>query len=364
VAAGQAGWDRPDAATLRLSLLRSPAVFRKFRHQGIQDHGMHELELALVRHHSAASTEAHSRRLQQPPLARAVTRHGGPLGRSVSLLELDAGVVARAVKRAEDGEGLIVRVQETDGVARETRVRAAATVRSASQLDGCEVARRRLEPAGDGLELDLGPFALRTVRLDLAPPPTAVEAPAWTHLEIPFDTRAASRQGEQGVRFGASGHSFPAELWPESLRVGAVPFRLGPAGGLNALEAAGQVFEWTVEAGVLHLLAATVDRPASFRLGVGERSISLAVDRWDGLLGCWKGWRRGPRHLRWARPGGGFERRDRLGWVSGHRHDAAGADDPYAPGYLFRYRVDLPAGARRLVLPRSRRLALFAATLA
>lgn len=365
IAAGQAGWDRPDAGTLRLSLLRSPRVLRRFRHQGNQDHGAHRLELSLVRHLSIADTEEQSRRVQQPPQARPVKRHGGPLGRAVSLLELDSGIVARAVKAPEAGDGLVVRLQEAGGRARQgARLRAGGAVRRAAELDGCEGERRPLEPAGGGLVFDLPPFALRTLRLEVEAPAARPAPPAFTHLALPFDTRATSRQGEAGVAFGGCGRSLPAELWPAAIQAGAVPFRLGPVAAANALRAAGQALEWQGEGASIYLLAATVDRPGRFLFRAGDRRLTVAVDCWDGILGCWKGWRRGPRHRRWGRPGSGFERRDTLGWVAGHRHDARGEDEPYEPAYLFRYRLDLAAGARRLVLPRAEGLMLFAATLA
>ena len=44
------GWDKPDDSTLRLSLLRSPRVIRKFRHQGYQDLGRHRFTYALLGH--------------------------------------------------------------------------------------------------------------------------------------------------------------------------------------------------------------------------------------------------------------------------------------------------------------------------
>jgi alpha-mannosidase len=363
IAAGQAGWDHPDAETLRASLLRSPRVLRKFRHQGRQDIGHHPLELALARHRSPAATEEHARRFHQPPVARPVASHHGPLGRSISLLELDEGATARAVKTAEDGPGLVVRLQEADGRPRQDlRLKAGGAIRRAVELDGCEVERRGLEPAGDVLSLDLTPFALRTLRLDVEAPASRPEPVAFTHLELAFDSRATSRQGEAGVRFGAAGHSFPAELWPDSIRVGAVPFRLGPATAANSLRAAGQSLDWTVEATALYLLAASVEGPGRFDFRCGGRRVRLAVDRWDGILGCWKGWRRGLGQLRWAPPGGGFERRDTVGWVATHRHDRHGADEPYEAAYLFRYRIDLPPATRRLVLPRSDRLRVFAVT--
>lgn len=50
----------------------------------------------------------------------------------------DDGLQVAACKPAEDGDGVVVRVRECDGIARELRVRCAGRMRSASRVDGLE----------------------------------------------------------------------------------------------------------------------------------------------------------------------------------------------------------------------------------
>jgi alpha-mannosidase len=59
----------------------------------------------------------------------------------------------------------------------------------------------------------------------------------------------------------------------------------------------------------------------------------------------------------------GFVKRDEVAFVATHRHSPQG-NEPYIFGYLFKYAIDLPAGATALVLPVNDRIRIFAMTAA
>ena len=362
-----AGWDRPDAGTLRLSLLRSPGVGRKFRHQGPQDHGTHRLRCALARHTDTQTSEDHAAAFAQPPVAWQAARHPGALGRAVALLELGPGATLRALKKPEEGPGLVARVQESGGHRHGAlTVNCRRPIARACFLDGCEaplpVSRTAPEVDGERLRLELTPSALRTLRLEVEAPAPGDPA-TYAPLALPFDRRLTSAQGEPLAPPEAGPPStLPAELWPDRLQAGAVPFELGPADAGNALICGGQTITWPEAGRRLWLLAASLDRPRRALFTVGRREVAVRIDHWSGIIGRFKGWRRGLRHLQWARPGGGFVRSDTLGWVATHRHDAQGADLPYEFGYLFRYEITLRPGDRVLRLPELPEVVLFAAT--
>jgi alpha-mannosidase len=58
----------------------------------------------------------------------------------------------------------------------------------------------------------------------------------------------------------------------------------------------------------------------------------------------------------------GFKR-DEVAWVGTHRHSSKG-NEPYILTYIFKYAIDLPAGARAVVLPKDDRIRIFAMTVA
>ncbi|MEZ5191096.1 MAG: glycoside hydrolase family 38 C-terminal domain-containing protein, partial [Nocardioides sp.] len=142
LAATTTGWDRPEPAVLRSTLVRSPRVIRKFRHQGAQDRGRHRFLHALHPHRGDWNDEATTRRadeLAQPLLAFTTVAHPGVFGRSFRLLAPDGdGVAVRALKREEDGRAVVLRLQESAGRTTHVGLACAAPIASIRPLDGCE----------------------------------------------------------------------------------------------------------------------------------------------------------------------------------------------------------------------------------
>ena len=60
----------------------------------------------------------------------------------------------------------------------------------------------------------------------------------------------------------------------------------------------------------------------------------------------------------------GFIKRTPVAWFASHRHSSDGANEPYAYSYLFAYAIDIPSGARTLVLPINDRIRILAMTVA
>jgi alpha-mannosidase len=58
----------------------------------------------------------------------------------------------------------------------------------------------------------------------------------------------------------------------------------------------------------------------------------------------------------------GFIKRAPIAWFASHRHDAAGANEPYAYSYLFAYAIDIAPGSRTLTLPDNNKIRLLAVT--
>ena len=362
---GSYGWDKPDEATLRLSLLRSPRVTRKFRHQGDQDHGEHQLRFALFAAadwDATASVEEAARRFSNPPRAFPTGAHDGEFGRARSFLDVGRGAVVRALKKAEDRDEIVLRLQESGGKARSVvNFSFSNPVAAARRLDGCERPQDELG-SGGRVDLSLGGFELATLGLEIEPPPRPLIRERTVSVTLPYDEQATSSQGEP-VGFGSSGESFPAELWPRQVRCGAIPFEFGPAAGDNVVSCDGQTLSWDEPADAIYLAAAVCGERRTAAFSIRDRTFRMEIDAWDGWIGRFRGWRRGLRGLRWARPGTGYLRRDRVAWWSTHRHDRNGDDLVYDYGYIFRYRLDLETADRTLTLPESPSVKVFAATL-
>jgi alpha-mannosidase len=118
------GWDQPSADTLRLTLLHTPRIGRRFRYQARQDFGHHEVRVAIApigAGDSLAGTVRFAERLTQPPLpfwptVSAATAKPLAKPRSLSFLALDQDEVAvQALKLAEEGNEVILRLREITG---------------------------------------------------------------------------------------------------------------------------------------------------------------------------------------------------------------------------------------------------------
>ena len=111
------GWDKPADNVLRLTLLHTPKA-KAYPYQIANDLGHHRFVYAIVGHAGdwrAGQVPRRAAALNQPLLSFQATAHRGALGRSVSMLSTDDGnaqVAVRALKKAEDADVIVVRLQE------------------------------------------------------------------------------------------------------------------------------------------------------------------------------------------------------------------------------------------------------------
>jgi alpha-mannosidase len=183
-----------------------------------------------------------------------------------------------------------------------------------------------------------------------------------------------------------------------------VNFQLGSGrpGARNVLTSDGQRIALPPGTGRIHFLAAAVggDQIGTFsfeRAEGGDTRVPVAIDEWEGAVGQWDSRLTDDRLLReeflvdtlknqeWPLPTvlsqmsvtadadgvllgldrlqPAFAKRQRVAWAATHRHNPKG-NEAYSPAYLFRYVLDVPAGATAVVLPGNGRIRVFAMTVA
>jgi len=380
------GSDKPDDHTLRLTLLYTPGLgdgnTSAYSDQTTQDWGHHQFTYGLAAHAGdwrSEGTDWQALRLSQPLIAFTAPKHPGSLGRKFSLLRVsNPRVRVLALKKAEESDDVIVRLVELDGKrANNVRLSFAAPVVAAREVNGQEM------PLGKGRIVDgrivasFTPYQLRTFAVRLAR--AKKHQPASRTVTLPFDRLVSSRDGaKSSPGFDAAGRAIPAEMLPRDVDYGGIRFHLGD--GPNAVVARGQSIALPHGRRLYLLAAADGDQTATFV--VGGKSFELTIPDWSGYVGQWD-------NRRWVqkqqtlppRPDApfnapprtriatvfdgltpGFIKRAPIAWYASHRHDAAGANEPYAYSYLFAYAIDLPPGARTLTLPSNEKIRLLAAT--
>ncbi len=384
------GSDKPDDHTLRLTLMRTPGTQGGYEDQGTQDIGRHELVYGLAPHASGwreARTDWQAQRLDQPLVAFQSSSHAGTLGRELSLLRVSSDRVrVLALKRAEESDEYVIRLVELAGQpASDVRVAFAAPVTAAREVNGSEMPVGPAEIRNGELVTDLGPYQPRTFALRLAPAPAQAEVHRVRAVTLAYNQAVASPDGTVAAgRFDGSGRSLPAEMLPDQIRFGGVPFMVAPGSQMNAVTARGQTValpagDWNR---IYLLAAADGDQTAEFE--VGGTSVELTIQDWTGYIGQWdnRTWttREEPVPPRPDAPAGapprvrtvseatglipGFVKRAPVAWFASHRHGTDGTNEPYQYSYLFAYGVDAPAGARTLTLPDNDRIRILAVTVA
>src|SRR5581483_10170740 len=171
-------------STLRLTLLRSPTA-----PDPQADRGAHDVDYALLPHAgglAAARIPQHAEAYELPLRAVATTPHPGDLPPAGTLLDLRAeGCVAvTAVKRAERGDAVVVRLCEVGGGDAEVELPPATR---------CDLLERPHGGAAEQTRTALGPFELATLRLAAQPGETRGAAPP----RVPPRRAPLSRAGQE-----------------------------------------------------------------------------------------------------------------------------------------------------------------------
>ena len=119
------GSDKPNSNTLRLTLLYTPSakLCPTWLYQSTQDWGIQDVKYGLYSHSgdwSQAETQDQAEFLNKPLVAVETSKHAGKLGRSFSFIGFSTpGVGLMALKKAEQGDYLVVRMNELEGNRRE-----------------------------------------------------------------------------------------------------------------------------------------------------------------------------------------------------------------------------------------------------
>ncbi len=405
------GSDKPSDNTLRLTLLYTPGINdadQEYRDQGTQDWGHHEFVYGLTSHAgswqgSDAAWQAY--RLDDPLIAFQSDAHAGALGKSVSLLRVSSDDVrVMAFKKAEQGSDAVVRVVEMSGKPEsDVRLKFAAPVESAREINGQELPVGAATAANGELVVNLKPYEIKSFAVSLAAPRAKITPPVSRAVMLHYDLAAATNDGAKaagaGAGFDDAGDSYAAEMLPARISYSGVEFQLARAatGMKDAVVARGQTIGLpTGDYNRVYILAAADgDQQGTFKEGAEARDFT--VQDWRGFVGQWYDrtftmepvpipaepdasdtselaqrlrqriayLQKNPETLpHYASITPGFIKRAPIAWFASHCHDSNGANVPYTYSYLFAYEMELPKGAHTLTLPDNDKIRVFAVTVA
>jgi len=373
------GSDKPNDHTIRLTLIRTPGTRGGYPDQGTQDLGHHEFVYGIAGHVGdwrRGQTDWQAQRLNDPLIAFETSRHTGALGREFSLLKIsNPRIRVLALKKAEQGDEIIVRLVELDGKPQpNVRVSFGAPITAAREMNGQEQPIGRAAVTGGALVTSFTAYQPRTFAVKIGTAPTRVARVHSVPVMLRYDLATASNDGTKTeTGFDGQGNALPAEMLPAQITFNDVPFQLAPAktGSPNAVVAKGQTID--LPAGRynrVYILAASADGDQKATFEIPNKKVELNIQDWGGFIGQWddRQWSSKDTsqdnygQMTGIKPG--YIKRADLAWYCSHHHNAAGENVPYAYSYLFAYSIDIPAGTKTMTLPDNDKIRILAVSLA
>ena len=366
------GWDKPDDHTLRLTLIHTPTASKGYGEQATQDFGEHTFTYSIVGHKGAldpALTDISADALNQDKIAFTADKHAGQLGKTFSLVSsTNPNLRVKAFKKAQDGDGYIVRVYELSGNGAKGQILFGNSLTGAEEVNGIEAPKGAASFAGKALNVESTKFALKTFRVHFAAPAAKIATPEFEEVKLPYNIVGITTDNFPTMgRIGRSKDSFAAEIMPEDFSFRGIPFKFGEPDYADAVACNSQKLSLPEGTKTVHLLVTAQQMPrnrntaqeeafdpdkaskASFM--VGDETIVKEVSYYTGFYGVygWPGYYKSILH------------NDDIAYVGTHTHNSSIRNKAYEFTYL--YLVSIPVnGASEITLPKERNILVFSAT--
>jgi len=368
------GSDKPDDNTLRLTLLYTPKInpnrWSWLTYQSTQDWGIHDVKYAVYGHSgdwSNAESPWQAKFFNQPLLAFESPKHTGELGQSFSMVSVNNPQVGvMAFKKMENTDYYLVRVNELSGKdLKNIKLTFPANIQDVYEVNGQEIKIGDIQSRKNMLQFDLSHYTIRSFAVKLKSPGIAMIAGDQESVELPFNVDAISSDENRADGNFADDQSLPAELLPNEIESEDVHFKIGNKTDMenNVVECASQTI--TLPQGnytKLYLLAAASENTQG-NFTVDGQPTTLHIQQWTGKIGQF--YNRVLSHDQnkvdiMELP---YVKTDNIAWFASHVHNAYPMrNEAYQYGYLYKYEISIPVGAKTLTLPDNKKIKIMAVT--
>lgn len=372
---GRYGWDKPDDHTIRLTLFHTPETAGRYPYQATQDFGKHDFTYSIIGHAGAldpVNADIASDKLNQPQISLATAKHSGKLGKVFSLASsTNPALRIKAFKKAQDGNGYILRVYELSGRGAVGKIDFGCEIVAAERVNGIEDRIGTLDAdngsagelsfSGRSLDIEAGKYALSTFRIHFAEAATKIAGFTYKMMDLPFNTVAITTDSftSQGM-LGKTGDSFAAEILPEDFEYRGIPFNFGEPDFKDAVRCNGQKIALPEGTKTVHLLVASDavkcagngdTEPLIVRFKAGDKTFDRSIAHYTGFYGVY-GW---PDYY------GSHLRTEDVAYVGTHTHNINERNKAYV--FTYMYLISIPVdGCSELDLPNERNALIFSAT--
>lgn len=347
-------WMKKDNRTLRLTVLHSPK--RYFRHdsvQGMLDFGLNRYSYAIYSHVGGYEngTQLNARFFNQPITAFVCDKHEGVLGEQYSFCSINnEDVIIRAIKKAEDSDEIIIRVNEgASKRAEAVEITLGSGIVSAYECNAYEDKTGDATVVDGKLVFDIEPYEVKSFAVKLAN--ACISEPIHQAVaELPLDRNIVTFNNNRNTLvIPKINVSVPGEIFPKEIECSGIRFKLGEADGNNALLANGQQID--VYGKKLFFIGASLNGDKKFTFKVGDEDIDVTVQSINERVGMWDLYDLGETAK---------IKTDRLAWECTHSHSLS-ADIAAAQLYFFMYELNV-GDADTVTLPEDKDLIILAAT--
>lgn len=353
------GWDKPDDNTIRLTLLNTPGTNKRYIYQNKQDLGYHTFTYSLVGHSGKLEKPEAVRKsdlLNQKLKAFSTEKHQGALGKEFSFASSsNNNVIIKAIKKAENSDEYVVRVYEIGGEKEQkATIVFAGNIVEACEADGTEKKIAQAQFSDNSLSFSIKPFSIKTFKVRLTTSGLKRFELQYASLPLKYDQKCSSFNEFRAEGDFDAGYSYAAELWPSELNVDQIPFKLGEKDIANGMSCKGDTLYLPQGEtyNKLYVLAAATDGDYMVPFKSGHIESKVYIPSYTGFIGQWG-------HTGHTK---GYLKKANVAFVGTHRHSSTD-DEPYNFTYMFKVGIDIPKGARSIILPTNEKVVLFAATL-
>lgn len=349
-------WDKRDDNTLRLTGIYTPrAPYRQA--QNLQDLGLNLYSFGIYSHSGSwqNGTQAKGMEFNEPMIAFVVSRHEGRLGSEASFCGInDKDIIIRAVKKAENSDEIVIRVNEGIGKAHaKVTLSVCGEILRAREIFACEEEIGTVEPVDGKLVFNIEPFEVKSFAIKVKPPfvsSSSVSIP----LNLEYNADIVSSNYDRNDGQLPCGGSIPAEQFPSEIQCGGVDFKTGPVsdGEKNALACTGQELEIPEGCESLHIIAASFEGDRDCEFLLDGKTLTVPVQCATQRIAAWD---------IYSESETAYVKTHTLAWNTTHLHNNNG-DEFGRQLYFFKYSFELPSGTKTLELPNDRSIILLAAS--
>ncbi len=271
------GWDKFKDNTLRMTVLHTPKKnYRIDSMQSFMDLGLNRYSYAIYSHKgkAQAKTQLEARKFVTPMTAYVGTKHQGKFKTQYSFGSVSTNdVIIRAIKKAENSDEIIVRLNEgTNKEVENFTLTLGEGIESAREIYASEEEKGSATVLDGKLVTSFKPYEIKSFALKLKPCSFETSKVQSTPVSLPFDKNIITKKSESGD----FEYTLPNTLVPNEIMANGVKFEINKT-GKNALSCSSQKLKIDSQGDKLVLLCASMTDDKNAKFIVGDKEVNKTV---------------------------------------------------------------------------------------